>query len=63
MKNVLLIIIMIVCSGCGVFGPRELSDKEFIKVVNKAGCVLKQISRDDGIVDAIVCQDVVEYLR
>lgn len=59
MYKFLLLCFVLVCSGCGMFGPRKLDDKEFIKVVTKAGCVLKTVTRDDQVVDSIVCQDTV----
>lgn len=63
MYKFLLLILVVFCSGCGMFGPRELSDKEFIKAVNKAGCQLGTVTRDDGKIDSITCQGVTRYLR
>lgn len=45
----------------GCYG--NLNDKELIKAVNKAGCVLKTITREDGEIESIICQETTRYTK
>ena len=49
--------LMVGCAGCSLFGGRDLTDEEYIKVITKAGCNLKTIERKEGKVGDVSCSE------
>ena len=57
--RIVLAVLLLVLPGC--YG--NLNDKELIKAVNKAGCVLKTVTREDGEIESIICQETTRYTK
>lgn len=59
----ILIALIAGCTGCAMFSGGELSDKDLIEEVSDAGCNLKTIKRDDGVIERIDCHETIRYTR